>query len=192
MQLAQQQSKEKGKSDTGPPLTEEEKRQQAMQFSMVMQTDRMRAAEEVKVEPIKTDFHWFVDDVGTKLRKAAEKQVRETTKSTGQLDLFLVNSNLNNRMIKEWECMTPAARGAYLGKEEDDYIRFINEDEVASRHCATLTSRPIDGSAQKSRRKKKKASGGESAAAADSQDDEPKAAKVASKTTSSAKKSRKS
>jgi hypothetical protein len=193
----QHQTKDKGgrKSDAGPPLTEEERRQQhAMQFAnasaMAMQMEaRVRAAEEVKVEPIKTDFHWFVDDVGKKLRKAAEKQVRETTKSDGDLDLFLVNSNLNNRMIKEWEGMTPAARKTYLEKEESDYTRFINDDEVASRHCATLTSRPT--SAQQKRRKKQKrtTSGGESAADS-SQDDEPKMS--ASKVTPSGKKGRKS
>lgn len=35
----------------------------------------------------------------------------------------------------------PSTRAHYLKLEENDRKRFMSEDEVASRHCATLTAR---------------------------------------------------
>jgi hypothetical protein len=112
--------------------------------------ERLRAAaateittEEVK--PIQTDYHFFVKDHMAKYRTMAEEEVR---KSLGKdpddkepLDSLLVNTNLNSRLMKAWEALTREQRDAYMVKEEDDRRRFMEEDEIASRHCATLTAR---------------------------------------------------
>jgi hypothetical protein len=114
------------------------------------EVERLRAAaateittEEVK--PIQTDFHFFVKDHLAKYRLLAEEEVR---KSLGKdpndkepLDTMLVNTNLNSRLMTAWEDLTREQRDAYMVKEEDDRRRFMEEDEIASRHCATLTAR---------------------------------------------------
>jgi hypothetical protein len=76
-----------------------------------------------------------------KCRKLSEEEVRKSAKAEGELDHFLVNSNLNTRMMKLWEDLKSEERGSYMVKEEDDRRRFMEEDEIASRHCATLTAR---------------------------------------------------
>jgi hypothetical protein len=48
---------------------------------------------------------------------------------------------LNSRLIKEWEDASQIVREAYMEKEEEDRKRFMADDEIASRHCATLTAR---------------------------------------------------
>merc|ERR1712151_22330 len=40
-----------------------------------------------------------------------------------------------------WTESTQATRSAYMVKEEEDRKRFMNAEEVASQHCATLTAR---------------------------------------------------
>lgn len=40
-----------------------------------------------------------------------------------------------------WENLTNDERDAFMIKEEEDRRRFMEEDEIASRHCATLTAR---------------------------------------------------
>jgi len=112
-----------------------------------VEVERLRAAaateittEEVK--PIQTDFHFFVKDNIEKFRKLAEDEVRSSMKdSNAALDPFLVNSNLNTRLMKAWEALSKDQRDAYMVQEEDDRRRFMEEDEIASRHCATLTAR---------------------------------------------------
>ena len=111
------------------------------------EVERLRAAaaqelttEEVK--PIQTDFHFFVKEHLEKYRKLAEEEVKKTLKD-GETDLdpLLVNSNLNTRLMKAWEDLTKEDRDAYMVKEEADRRRFMEDDEIASRHCATLTAR---------------------------------------------------
>ncbi|KAG7347787.1 hypothetical protein IV203_016492 [Nitzschia inconspicua] len=115
-----------------------------------VEVERLRAAaateittEEVK--PIQTDFHFFVKDNIAKYRPLAEAEVRKSLgldpSDKEPLDPLLVNSNLNTRLMKAWEALTRDQRDAYMIKEEDDRRRFMEEDEIASRHCATLTAR---------------------------------------------------
>ena len=110
-----------------------------------VEVERLRAAaatelthEEVK--PIRSDFHFFVKAKADEYRKLAEEEVRKTTEGS-ELDLFLVNSNLNTRLMKAWEDLKKEERDIYVVKEEEDRRRFMEEDEIASRHCATLTAR---------------------------------------------------
>lgn len=70
-----------------------------------------------------------------------EEEVRKSLKADEQLDPLLVNSNLNTRLKTAWEHLTNDERDAFMVKEEADRRRFMEEDEVASRHCATLTAR---------------------------------------------------
>ena len=111
-----------------------------------VEVERLRAAaatelkaEEVK--PIQTDVHFFVKDNAAKYRKLAEEEVRAGLKEGEALDPFLVNSNLNTRLMKAWEGLKKEQRDAYMLQEEEDRRRFMEEDEIASRHCATLTAR---------------------------------------------------
>ena len=109
-----------------------------------LEAERLRNTEAAElslseVKPIQTDFHFFVAAVRDKLRVEAEKEVSET--NNGVLDPFLVNTNLNCRLKKVWEDLSREDREEYLQKEEEDRRRFTEEDEVASRHCFTLTAR---------------------------------------------------
>ena len=110
------------------------------------EVERLRAAaatelttEEVK--PIQTDFHFFVKEHAEKYRKLAEEEVRKSLGDDSKLDPMLVNSNLNTRLLKAWEGLTKDERDAYMVQEEADRRRFMEDDEIASRHCATLTAR---------------------------------------------------
>jgi len=109
--------------------------------------DRLRAAaaQEVtaeEVRPIETDFRFFVKENLEHYKKVAEEEVRKSTnKEIGELDPFLVNTNLNSRLLAAWEKAPQETRDIYRKKEEEDRIRFMTEDEIASRHCATLTAR---------------------------------------------------
>lgn len=111
-----------------------------------MEVERLRfaAAAEIThedVKPIRSDFHFFVMENKKRCRELSEEEVRKSTNAEGDLDRFLVNSNLNTRMMKLWEDLKPEERGSYMVKEEEDRRRFMEEDEIASRHCATLTAR---------------------------------------------------
>jgi hypothetical protein len=112
-----------------------------------VEVERLRAAAATEittdeVKPIQTDFHFFVKENLEKYRKLAEEDVRSSMKDgAGDLDPFLVNSNLNSRLHKAWEDLPKEERDSYMVLEEDDRRRFMEEDEIASRHCATLTAR---------------------------------------------------
>ena len=96
-----------------------------------------------EVKPIQTDFHFFVKENIDKYRKLAEEEVRSSLKDNEEenLDPLLVNSNLNTRLMKAWEGLAKDDRDAYMVHEEADRRRFMEDDEIASRHCATLTAR---------------------------------------------------
>lgn len=101
-----------------------------------MQSDRDREAAEYelslsRVKPTSTDFHWFTR--GAMSRESAPPEI--------QNDAFLKNSFLNGRLKHAWESLEPEERMEYLKQEEADRRRFTEEEEVASRHCATLTAR---------------------------------------------------
>lgn len=112
-----------------------------------VEVERLRAAaaQELtneEVRPIETDFHFFVKENLEHHKKVAEEEVRKSTnKESGELDPYLVNSNLNSRLLFAWEKLPQETRDLYRKKEEDDRVRFMTEDEIASRHCATLTAR---------------------------------------------------
>ena len=98
------------------------------------QRDRQAAEYELslsRVKPITTDFHWF----------AKEQLAKEGVPPEIEDDLYLRNSYLNGRLKDTWESLRPEDRLEYLKQEEADRRRFTEEEEVASRHCATLTAR---------------------------------------------------
>ena len=106
--------------------------------------ERQRAAADVmsKVKPMRSAFHFFVDDMEENLRQVAEEEVRRSTGAEEEeVDLYLLNTNLNSRLMKEWENADQDIRDVYITKEDEDRKRFMADDEVASRHCATLTAR---------------------------------------------------
>lgn len=112
------------------------------------EAERMRAQKEAEerlslVKPIKIDFHFFVMDRLKDLRILAEEEVRITCNKgeDENLDPYLVNTNLNHRLARAWEELTAEELKVYAEREEGDQRRFMEEEEVASRHCATLTSR---------------------------------------------------
>jgi len=92
------------------------------------------------VKPMRSAFHFFVNDMQDKLRQVALEEVKRSTQSE-EVDLYLLNTNLNSRLMKEWEDAEQSVRDAYMDKEEADRKRFMADDEIASRHCATLTAR---------------------------------------------------
>ena len=77
------------------------------------------------------------------MKLLAEEEVRKSCKKNPDenLDPYLVNSNMNHRLAKAWEALSSDELKTYAEKEEMDQRRFMEEDEVANRHCATLTSR---------------------------------------------------
>ena len=112
----------------------------------LVEVERLRAAaaaelthEEVK--PIQSDFHFFAKENASRFRAMAEEEIRNSLKTSDKLDPFLVNSNMNSRLKIAWEKLSDEERDAFMIKEEDDRRRFMEEDEIASRHCATLTAR---------------------------------------------------
>jgi hypothetical protein len=85
------------------------------------------------VKPIQTDYHLFIQEEMPKLEKVAT--------ADGGEDAYLRNSSLNYRLKAAWEHLDPGKRAIYFKREEIDRQRFTEEEEVACRHCATLTAR---------------------------------------------------
>jgi hypothetical protein len=99
-----------------------------------------------EVTPIQTDFHFFVLDHKDKLFPLAIAEVDKCLEGKSAEFIqkhrtFLIHSNLNCRLLKAWEDLPRVEREDYFKKEEDDRQRFMEEDEVVSRHCFTLTAR---------------------------------------------------
>lgn len=113
--------------------------------------DRMKAAAAAElglaeVKPIQTDFHFFVLDRRAELLELATSEVDKSLEGKNEELIkkhrkFLINSNLNCRLSKAWEDLPRDLREEYFKKEEDDRQRFMEDDEVVSRHCFTLTAR---------------------------------------------------
>lgn len=96
----------------------------------------------MEVIPMRSDFQFFVQNVRTKILADAELEVRETMDGDEtKIEKMLVYSNFNTRLMRAWEDVEREERGRYMKREEDDWKRYILDDEVASRHCATLTAR---------------------------------------------------
>lgn len=113
----------------------------------VVQVERMRAAASAEisheeVKPIRSDYHFFVKANMAKFKALAEEEVQKSMKPGDKKDMtYFVNTNLNTRLKHAWEIMGGEEREIYATKEEEDRRRFMEEDEIASRHCATLTAR---------------------------------------------------
>jgi hypothetical protein len=86
-----------------------------------------------RVNPMRSDFHFYADENKKEVEKSIEK------KEMSSVELI---SELNEKLIEMWEKESASTRSEYMAKEERDRGRFMNEDEIESRHCATLTSRP--------------------------------------------------
>ena len=122
--------------------------------------DRLKAAAVVElglseVKPIQSDFHFFVHDNKNKLLPLAITEVNRKLEGKSAEFIrkhrtFLLHSNLNCRIMKAWEDIQRAEREDYFKSEEDDRQRFMEEDEVVSRHCFTLTARIRSPSKSKS------------------------------------------
>lgn len=108
-----------------------------------VELERSRSQSNIQVKPIRTNFHFFVSDVEDTVQKDAVRECGEH-----HTDPFLLYSNMNARLIQKWQDLPLLDQEAYRKMEEDDRIRFQNDDDIASRHCATLTARarsPRDG-----------------------------------------------
>lgn len=117
----------------------------------------------LNVDHMKQDFYFFVQDVKEQVTKEATNYLRTCTPSPLEVeddDLqrydreqggssndnhnvhpYLLFSNMNERLIAQWEELPQSKRAEYLVKEEEDRRRFQSAEEVASQHCATLTAR---------------------------------------------------
>ena len=102
----------------------------------------------IDVEPMKQDFYFFAVDNKEECLAQAKAAVREaisttppTTETIEEDDPYLTMTNLNERLMASWLEQPRSVRTEYLSKEEGDRRRFQLDDEVASRHCATLTAR---------------------------------------------------
>jgi len=95
------------------------------------------------VPPMRPGFHFYVQDHKAKVMEEATFEILErmALKDKSDIDPLLLYTNINERLISMWETSTQSSRNAYLVKEEEDRKRFMNAEEVASQHCATLTAR---------------------------------------------------
>lgn len=138
-----QQANKPPMSDTkrrkSPSRRHEKDKKESMNAAVAedIEMERMRAAAEpVQVKPMRTEYHFFVDDNRDKALAEAEKELGEHGH-----DKMMLFTNMNARLMKLWEDSSDATRAEYLVKEEEDRRRFMTQDEIASRHCATLTAR---------------------------------------------------
>lgn len=111
----------------------------------------------LNVEPMRSDFFFFLQEMQGDLMAEASKEVLKSISSPlkdlegdlAKLQMenedkphpYLLFSNINEKIISKWEELPQEKRSDYLILEEADRKRFMTADEVASRHCATLTAR---------------------------------------------------
>jgi len=102
-----------------------------------------KEAPPLTVAPMRPDFHFYVHDHKEKVVEEAKIELQGIVEleDSGEIDSYLLYSNINERLISMWTESTQATRSAYMVKEEEDRKRFMNAEEVASQHCATLTAR---------------------------------------------------
>jgi len=125
------------------------------QTAAEIQAERDRQAAEYelslsRVKPIQSDYHWFAQDTTENGKEGVPAEIEN--------DLYLRNSYLNARMKSVWETMEQDERMEFLKREEADRRRFTEEEEVASRHCATLTARAPSANSPSRQAKDKRAS----------------------------------
>lgn len=90
------------------------------------------------VDPMRQDFHFYLRDHKDAIIEEARKRVSSLFDSPDQL---LLLTYVNERVKSLWEGEPKEIRDKYRVIEEADRARFMQEDEIASRHCATLTAR---------------------------------------------------
>ena len=115
--------------------------------SKLHSTQDIELDEELTVDPMKQDFHFYAMDNYEQVKQICESQLAKSIANGSILQkdkenqLHLLTTLINTRLLQNWEAAPTSTREAYLKKEEADRKRFMSEEEVASRHCATLTAR---------------------------------------------------
>jgi len=102
------------------------------------------AEEEIQVEPMKQDFFFYANDHFDAVRAQCEEECKHSSKSLAgnkENELYRLTTLMNARLIQDWESGPASLREQYMKMEDGDRQRFMSEEEVASRHCATLTAR---------------------------------------------------
>lgn len=99
--------------------------------------------EEIQVEPMKQDFFFYAKDRFDAVKAQCEEECKQSTTEAGnkENELYRLTTLMNARLIQDWESGPASLREQYMKMEDDDRQRFMSEEEVASRHCATLTAR---------------------------------------------------
>lgn len=99
--------------------------------------------EELTVDPMKQDFHFYAMDHRDEVTQQCKQQLLQSSLSSNNNNnqLYLLTTLVNARLIQNWTHASPQIRAQYAAMEETDRKRFMGEEEVASRHCATLTAR---------------------------------------------------
>jgi hypothetical protein len=101
--------------------------------------DQHPTEEEPKVDPMKQDFHFYAAEHCPSLLTECQRKLSHAHLPAN--NTYLSTTLLNAALIYNWETSPQGTRTHYLKLEEADRKRFMSEDEVASRHCATLTAR---------------------------------------------------
>lgn len=103
---------------------------------------------EPKVDPMRQDFHFYAMDHYELVKQVCQRQLDDafadgtiSKDTSAENQLYLLTTLINARLIKNWEDAPTSTREEYLKKEEADRKRFMSEEQVASRYCATLTAR---------------------------------------------------
>jgi len=103
----------------------------------------------ISVPPMRSDFSFFVEEQKEALIQSTKEELPiifqklnlPVPSNESEYDATLLFSHVNERLISLWENTPQSARQPYVIKEEADRKRFMNAEEVASQHCATLTAR---------------------------------------------------
>ena len=101
------------------------------------------AEEEIQVDPMRQDFHFYAKDRFDAVKAQCEEECKQSSSQAGnkENELYRLTTLMNARLIQDWESGPASLREQYMKMEDDDRQRFMSEEEVASRHCATLTAR---------------------------------------------------
>lgn len=108
------------------------------------------AAGEIQVEPMKQDFYIYANDRFDAVKAQCEEECKSQLSSSAggggkinnkENELYRLTTLMNARLIQDWESGPATLRAEYMKMEDADRQRFMSEEEVASRHCATLTAR---------------------------------------------------
>jgi len=98
---------------------------------------------------MQSDFHFYAMDHKEQQMTIAQEIVQHhiptnlktSSSEDEEMDPYLGITCLNEWLTKCWEQENPQVRSEYFAKEEEDWRRFMTEDEIVSQHCRTLTAR---------------------------------------------------